>query len=244
MFNRIKKDYISWIMVVGVIILLFEIVFISPGLIFSILVAVGFTYIGRQRLPRTSGKIFFWGGVVFLIIIVFDMLAFKFLLLALLGYLVIQFATSKGQPERIRPIVKEPNQAELVDTFIKSKPLFENFLFGEKKTPDYVYEWNDINIQAGIGDTVIDLGYTVLPKGETVIFIRNFVGKVQVYVPYDLEVCVNHSVIAGTTTVFDYHQSNMINQNLHIQTAGFDRATQKIKIFTSFFVGDLEVKRV
>ena len=57
-----------------------------------------------------------------------------------------------------------------------------------------MYEWNDVNIQAGIGDTVIDLSYTVLPKGETVIFIRNVMGKVTIMIPYDVEVSVNHSV--------------------------------------------------
>ena len=63
---------------------------------------------------------------------------------------------------------------------VTSKPLFQNKLFGGQKTPDHEYEWNDINIQTGFGDAVIDLSYTVLPKGESVIFIRNVMGKVTV----------------------------------------------------------------
>ena len=34
-----------------------------------------------------------------------------------------------------------------------------------KGRPMHAYEWNDINIQNGIGNTVIDLSQTILPKG-------------------------------------------------------------------------------
>ena len=66
---------------------------------------------------------------------------------------------------------------------MKEQPLFQNRHFGQQKTPDHDYEWNDMNIQVGIGDAVIDLSYTVLPKDETVIFIRNVMGKVTSHDP-------------------------------------------------------------
>ena len=50
---------------------------------------------------------------------------------------------------------------------IRTEPLFENIFLGQQKTPNGVYEWNDINIQAGIGDTVIDLSlYDAAKRGN------------------------------------------------------------------------------
>ena len=68
-------------------------------------------------------------------------------------------------PKSSHPIIKEPVDLEKrSETVVKEQPLFQNRLFGQQKTPDHVYEWNDVNIQVGIGDTVIDLSYTVSAK--------------------------------------------------------------------------------
>lgn len=95
----------------------------------------------------------------------------------------------------------------------------------------------------GIGDTVIDLGNTVLPKGESVIVIRSFIGNVKILVPYEMEVSVSHSVLAGTGKIFEHHEPKMMNQTVSFQSEGYDQAQQKVKIITSMIVGDLEVKR-
>ena len=116
--------------------------------------------------------------------------------------------------------------------------------WGSKKTPQGVYEWEDINIQTGIGDTVIDLSYTMLPKGETVIFIRNIIGNMQILVPYEIEVSIHHSCMAGSTHIFDHHEPKVFNQVIHLKTPGYETAEQKVKIFTSLVVGNLEVSRI
>ncbi|NLM38398.1 MAG: cell wall-active antibiotics response protein, partial [Firmicutes bacterium] len=112
----------------------------------------------------------------------------------------------------------------------------------EQKTPNDVYEWNDINIQRGIGDTTIDLSYTVLPQGETVIFIRGFIGNLQVLIPYDVEVEISHSAVIGRSKIFHIEEDKLWNQSVHYQTEEYDQAAQKVKIFTSVILGDLEVK--
>ena len=101
-----------------------------------------------------------------------------------------------------------------------------------------------MNIQAGIGDTVIDLSYTVLPKDETVIFIRNVMGKVTIMIPYDVEVSVNHSVFFGSVRILDFKESSLMNRLIKVETADYEQANQKVKIFTSMMIGDIEVKRV
>lgn len=242
--DHMKKDYISWMAIGGVVLLLLEISFFNSGLIFSLLVTVAMVYFGRKMMPRTIGKLLFWAGLFFFFTSILGMMTFKFFLLAVLVYIVLQFARSKKNPKEYRPDIKESEKLETEGTIIRKPPIFENLFFGQRQTSEQVYEWRDVNIQAGVGDTIIDLSYTVLPKGEAVIFIRNIVGNIKIMIPYDLEVSVHHSSLAGTTSVFDYHESKILNQTLFLQTSEYDTAERKVKIFTSMLIGDLEVKRI
>jgi lia operon protein LiaF len=244
MLKNAKNDYTGWLVVIGVVVLLLEILFFNSGLIFSLLFSGGLIYLGRKKTGKKSGKVLFFAGIIFLLISVFNMMTFKFLLLAILVHLIIQYSNSKKNPNKIALEIKETEQVLQAETIIKSKPLFENIFFGQQKTPSGIYDWNDINIQSGIGDTIIDLSYTVLPKGETIIFIRNVIGNIQIQVPYEIEVSVHHSCVVGSTTVFENYQSQVFNQAFHLKTAGYDQAEQKVKIFTSMLVGNLEVSRI
>jgi lia operon protein LiaF len=201
-------------------------------------------YLGRNKVGRKKGNILFWAGIVFFCASIFNMITFKFFLLAILLHFFIQYTQSKKNPKTLAPVLVEPERTEQEETVIIQKPILDNTIFGQQKTPMGIYEWDDINIQAGIGDTIIDLSYTVLPKGETIIFIRNIIGNIHIHVPYDIEVSIHHSVMAGTTTMLDFHQTKIFNQTFHLKTPGYDKAEQKVKIFTSLLVGNLEVSRI
>jgi lia operon protein LiaF len=173
------------------------------------------------------------------------MLSIRFVLLALLCILVVQYGSKKQHVNTIYPIIKEPEDVHKEnETVVKEQPLLQNRFFGGQKTPDHAYEWNDVNIQGGMGDTVIDLSYTVLPKGETVIFIRNIFGKVKILIPYDVEVSVNHSVLYGSAKILDFYESSYMNRQMKVETSQYEQTEQKVKIFTSMMIGDIEVKRV
>ncbi|WP_044749283.1 cell wall-active antibiotics response protein LiaF [Bacillus alveayuensis] len=243
MVKQLKKDFISWILFIGVILFLGELLFFHGGTIFFLIMAIGCIYIGRKQMPRTSGTVLFWFGVISLMILVFNMIAFRFLLFVFLLYIIIRFVRSKQKPIYITPTIEETEKIQ-EESLLTRKPLLKNVLFGSQKTPEHIYEWNDVNIQTGIGDTVVDLSYTLLPKGEAVIVIRHLLGNVQIIVPYEIEVSVHHSVIAGSVKIFEHSEMNIWNETLHFQTAGYDEAAQKIKIVTSMIVGSLEVKRI
>jgi lia operon protein LiaF len=244
MLNNMKNDYVSWIVITGIILLLLEVSFFNEGLIFSLLASGAMIYFGRSLMPKKTGKLLFWAGLFFFLSSVFSMMTFRFFLLAVLIYLAYQFAQSKKKPELITPVLQEPEKENRKEMLIEKPPLFKNRLFGHQETPSHVYEWNDVNIQTGIGDSVIDLSLTVLPKGETVIFIRNIIGNVKVYVPYDVEVTLRHSSVIGSAEVFEYEEGRVLNQSLYLQTPGYNEAEQKVKIFTSMLVGDIEVRRI
>jgi lia operon protein LiaF len=246
MFKNTKYDYIGWMVIIGVIILAMEILFFNSGLIFSLFISGGLIYLGRKRAGKKRGKILFIVGIIFLGISLLNMMTFKFLLIAILLHFFIQFLNAKKHPKKISPEIitsaLEPTQQD--ETLIKSEPLFENIVLGQQKTPLGAYEWNDVNIQAGIGDTIIDLSFTMLPKGETVIFIRNLIGNIQILVPYDIDVSIQHSCIVGSTTVFELHDAKLFNRVLHLKTPGYETSEHKVKIFTSLIVGNLEVSRI
>ncbi|TLS35954.1 cell wall-active antibiotics response protein LiaF [Pseudalkalibacillus caeni] len=246
MSNKKKSDFMGWILLIGIILLLLEISFNGGGLIFYLLILVGLIYIGRKRMPRTSGKILFWIGLISLLITILNLMAFKFFLVAVLLYIAVQFYKSKQEPEFIKPEVKEKQDtlSQEKGPLLKQKPLFENMWLGQQKTPEQVYEWNDINIQCGIGDTVIDLSYTLLPQEESVIVVRNFIGNIEILVPFDVEVSVHHSILAGSAAIFDHEEPKLFNQVLHYHTPDYENTDQKIKIVTSMMVGNLEVKRI
>ncbi|WHY78716.1 cell wall-active antibiotics response protein LiaF [Neobacillus sp. WH10] len=244
MFKNRKHDYIGWLILIGIVILVLEILFFNQGLIFSLFISGGMIYLGRKRTGKRFGKILFIGGIIFFGLSIVNMMTFKFLLIAILLHFFIQFLTSKKQPKKILPDITTPEPTQKEETLIKSEPLFGNIFLGQQKTPVGVYEWKDVNIQAGIGDTIIDLSYTMLPKGETVIFIRNIIGNVQILVPYEIDVSIHHSCVVGSTTVFGSHESKIFNQVFQLKTPDYDQSEQKVKIFTSLVVGNLEVSRI
>jgi lia operon protein LiaF len=244
MQDQLKNQYFSWLILLSLFLVLMEVLFFNKGLIFSLLASFGMIYVGRKRIDKTLGKGLFWAGIFFLAVSAISMMSFRFFILSVFIYFIIQYAQSKKHPQLIRPVLQVPAHIGEKEELITREPLLKNVLFGEQKTPEHTYEWNDINIQTGVGDTVIDLSYTVLPKGETVIFIRNLIGKIQIFIPYDLEVSVHHSVIAGNADILHFHGTKLFNQNIHVQTKDYENQEQKIRIFTSMIIGDIEVRRI
>jgi len=242
MIKKLKKDFIRWTLLIGIVLFLAEILFFHGGAIFFLFIAIGCIYIGRQRRPRLSGTVLFWFGLISIIILIINMASFRFLLFILLIYMIVHFIESKQTPTYIKPVIQQ--SGESAHPLFHREPLLKNVWFGSQKTPEHIYEWNDVNIQVGIGDTIIDLSYTVLPKGESVVVIRNFIGNVQILVPYELEVCIHHSVVVGSVSIFEHGERRVFNETMRLQTEGYEESAQKVKIVTSMVAGNLEVKRI
>lgn len=244
MLKKVKDDYISWLILLGSMVLMLEVFFFNRGLIFALSISAGMIYLGKRKARKKKGKILFWGGIVFFFASVFNMITFKFFLVAILIHFILQYGKSKRKPHIISPLVVEPQDSMQNEPILKSRPLLENVLFGQQKTPNDVFEWNDVNIQAGVGDTMIDLSYTVFPKGETVVFIRNVIGNIRILVPYDMEVSINHSVMIGSIDLLGFQDVKNFNQVYQLKTAGYEQAEQKVRILTSLIIGNLEVNRI
>jgi lia operon protein LiaF len=238
-----KNEVISWILLIASVLLLLEAVFNGDGIVFTVLFSAALIYFGRKKMPKRSGKLIFWAGVLILIFSILDLYAFKFLIVAIILYIIVQFYQSKKNPLVISPVLENTEAILEEDLYVK-EPLLKNMWFGQQQTTDHVYEWNDINIHCGIGDTIVDLSQTILPKGESVIFIRGMIGNITILIPYEIEAAVNHSGIAGNITVFERKDTKMFTQNVSYRTKNYLESDKKIKIMTSLIAGSLEVKRV
>ncbi|WP_249292113.1 cell wall-active antibiotics response protein LiaF [Metabacillus flavus] len=242
-FDKLKTETINLFLLIGIALLVLEFTFHDGGYVFFLVITIGCIYFGRKKMPRSKGKFLFWFGMIFFTLTLLNTLAFKFLILAMLGYAIFQYVQSQKKPQMIKPESAIRLDKDPVEGIVMEKPLLSNILFGRQQTPKDIYEWQDINIQTGIGDTVIDLSNTVLPKEEAVIFIRGFIGNVQIYIPYELEVSLKHSVMAGAVNVLDYKESRKMNKTIFLETEAYKDAKEKLKICTSLLVGDIEVRR-
>jgi lia operon protein LiaF len=145
MLNKKNTDYFNKILLVAITLLLIEVTFFHSRVIFFGTFSIVCIYFGRKKLPSFFGKILFWLGCISLTITVMTMFTFKFIILAIIVYVFIQFVQSKQKPLHITPTILETPQENQMEPILKRKPLFENVLFGSKQTPDRVYEPSNRN---------------------------------------------------------------------------------------------------
>ncbi|UOR11090.1 cell wall-active antibiotics response protein LiaF [Halobacillus amylolyticus] len=238
MFKHMSTNTINTILIIGVVLLVLEVTFFNGGLIFSLLFSSIFLYIGKKKYRKLSGKVVFWIGLLSLVLTILNMIAVRFLIIVVLVLFVRHYFRSKKEPEQIELDVQVDDFAESEEPFVKQK------FFGDEMTAKTSYKWQDVNVHGGFGDRMIDLSHTVLPDDEAVISIRHLVGNVQVYVPYEVEVAVNHSAILGRAAIFQYRKTKLFNQTVSYRTPDYMTNKPRVKIITSIVSGDLEVKRI
>ena len=102
------------------------------------------------------------------------------------------------------------------------------------------YEWNDINAGQLVGDTIIDLGNTILPAKENVIVIRKGLGRVRILVPYGVGVMIHHHSFAGELE-FEKQSYTLSNESIQLYSKDYQRTSKRVKIYTTIVAGKIEV---
>lgn len=139
--------------------------------------------------------------------------------------------------------IKEEGIIDEAKQIYRTEPYLKNMFVGNVRMMDHIYELEDINVQYGACDVEIDLTTAMIPEGETVIVIRGVVGNIRLYVPYDIELSLNHSVIVGRV-LLPGHEETGFNRNVTFRTEQYKEAPRRIKIISSLVVGDTEVRKV
>lgn len=211
--------------------------FQPAGLIISIVLLILGRHF-RKKGHRIRGNVLLVLGAFSLITTIFSSTAFQMLFVGLLVFVGYHLYTSRQHPSSIQVELKDDIQCERI---IRHEPFLKSMLIGNYRMMNHTFELHDINIRYGLGDIVIDLTTAMIPEGETVIIIHGLVGNISLYVPYDLELSVHHSVVVGNMFILGEEEKGF-NQSLILRTEGYVHASRKIKIISSLIVGDTEVR--
>jgi len=116
-----------------------------------------------------------------------------------------------------------------------------NRWFGEdSETEDDIYSWEDINFTKLIGNTVFDLGNTILPKENNIILVRKGIGKTKILVPEGVAISLNVSMLVGKVFI-GKEEIELKNETLHWYSNNYHANTRKVKLISNVFLGEVEV---
>ena len=135
---------------------------------------------------------------------------------------------------------KEIVVIETTDSLPKNAKRFKRNWLGNERIGNKIYEWDDINFSIFMGDTIIDLGNTILPKNESYIVIRKGFGKTRILVPTGIGIMIEHSAIKGKIA-FEEQQYVLENESVKMYSKHYEDQARTLKIITNVLVGDLEV---
>lgn len=135
---------------------------------------------------------------------------------------------------------KEIVVVETTASLPKNAKRFKRNWLGNERIGNTIYEWDDINFSIFMGDTIIDLGNTILPKNESYIVIRKGFGKTRILVPNGIGIMIEHSAIKGKIA-FEEQQYVLENESIKMYSKYYEDQARTLKIVTNVLVGDLEV---
>ncbi|KAF1297236.1 hypothetical protein BAU15_06725 [Enterococcus sp. JM4C] len=115
--------------------------------------------------------------------------------------------------------------------------------FGNERIGNQAYEWEDINLDLVSGDTIVDLGNTLLPKKDSVIIIRKGIGRTRILVPLGIAVSLDHSALLGNV-LFEGEEQMLKNEQVKMYSNDYDENPRRLKIITNTLLGDVEVIRI
>ncbi|MFS0750470.1 cell wall-active antibiotics response protein LiaF [Oceanobacillus sp. 1P07AA] len=242
MFKQLSTKYFNWILIIGAILFVFEIIFFHGGSLFSALIAGFFVYFSWKRLHSLWWKIVFAISLISFTFSFFNLLAIRFFIVAAIVFFILNYIKSTQEPSKETP--EFPGKDYERETMTHVEPLFDERFFDDYRTEETAYQWKDVNMHGIFGDRIIDLSNTVLPNDTAVISIRHLIGNIEIYVPYEVEVSIHHSSVFGRASILGEYHQRLMNKSIHYETESYSETYPRVKIITSIFSGDIEVKRV
>lgn len=207
----------------------YYIFFEKIGFLLVLLLGCVLVYVGYVYFHKVRGLLSFWIGTL---LIAFTLLSNKYTIIILFIFLVvliIRYLIYKFKPLKVIATDEEVTSP----IFIKQK------WFGELRTPVYVYKWEDVQIQHGIGDIHIDMTKAANIKETNTIVVRHILGKVQVIVPLNYNINLHAAAFYGTAYL---EQQSYKIENNHIQVEEKTKEDNyTVNVYVSTFIGDVEV---
>ncbi len=110
----------------------------------------------------------------------------------------------------------------------------------DSETTEEVYSWSDVNFSKLAGNTVFDLGNTILPKDQNIIIVNKGFGKTKVLVPEGIAISLDISLVLGELKVGHDH-TTLKNEAFKWQSEQYSTSARKLKLVVSQLIGEVEV---
>lgn len=110
----------------------------------------------------------------------------------------------------------------------------------DDRTEHQIYEWEDVNFTKLFGNTVIDIGNTILPKGENVILIQQIAGKTKILVPKEADVSMNIAMLAGNLVIGE-DELLLRNEKIMWSNEAYQASSRKLKVVINQLLGEVQV---
>lgn len=220
---------------------LFNNVFTLGVLIVGSLIAIR-----SKSFKTTSKKHMYWliGGLLVLFSLLSTTAVWMMLICAILFFATIGGKLfSKFDPLHFENAPWQDKEIIVVETTTnlpKNGKRFKRTWLGNERIGNTIYEWDDINFTIFMGDTIVDIGNTLLPKDESYVVIRKGFGKTRILVPAGIGIMVEHSAFKGKVS-FEDEIYILNNESVKLYSKNFDENTRKLKLITNVLIGDLEV---
>ncbi|MGG2107957.1 cell wall-active antibiotics response protein LiaF [Lysinibacillus pakistanensis] len=204
-----------------------ELTIFNNGGAFSLLIGAGLLYLSFSKKIR----FFKWTGIFFIAIALFTMWSLRLFIVIILLYMLYQY-------------LQRENEAKVVGSELFDKlPTTKNEIFGTLPAPIDAYKWQDVQIQRLAGDITIDTTQTILPAGTSLITIRQGIGKVQIYIPYEVPFRLHYTTLFGDITCLNIGPQRLLNESVCFSDGNPEDAKRTLVIHVATWLGDLEVLR-
>lgn len=199
-----------------------------------------------QKKKRTSFNQFqIIGGLAVALVALLNSVAIWFMLVFAVLFIGLKGVEVSGVALFQSSLWKKKHMiiVETTDSEPKNSRRFKRAWFGNQRIGSNIYEWDDINFSIISGDTIIDLGNTLLPKEDNVILIRKGIGRTRILVPIGIGLVLENSTLVGDV-VFEETRYHLRNESLKIYSEDYDQNPRRLKIITNTLFGDVEVIRI
>ncbi|KXH83815.1 cell wall-active antibiotics response protein LiaF [Sporosarcina sp. HYO08] len=231
--NRIETKKMTFWVVAFLLLVFVESAFFHNGNIVFVLFGIGLLYFGTQK----RSKWMFILGAFFIVMALLTLWSLRLLIFILLATVLLKLWKGVPASEIMRPLHDVKRETP--------NGIWKNKLFSVQSSPFSSYEWEDLHIQGFFGDIHIDVTDTVLPKGTSLISIRQGIGKIKIDVPYEIPVRIHYTTLFGEVNLFDKHRKRLINETLHMKDSYESKSddSPEIIITLATWAGDVEVIR-
>ncbi|MFJ7667483.1 cell wall-active antibiotics response protein LiaF [Lysinibacillus sp. NPDC097195] len=203
-----------------------ELTIFNNGGAFCLLIGAVLLYLSFSKNKRFLK----WSGIFFIVISLFTMWSLRLFIVIMLLYMLYQYLQRENEPK-------------IVNVEFDKPPATKNELFGTLPAPDEAYKWQDVQIQRLAGDITIDTTQTILPAGPSFITIRQGIGKVQIYVPYEIPFRLHYTTLFGEFTCLQGGPQRLLNESIVVSDGNPEDAKRTLIIHVATWLGDLEVLR-